>query len=276
MPPGLVHPELAGDFARQSVQFAAERAALLRRPVLAVLPMATPYIEPVEWLRLELGSGELGCYLGSQEEELACAGATQVLEVGGDACFADARAQLRTLFSDAVFALPFLKRVARAFCTFAFSKQTSGDPWAGMPQNLCVVPGRMLLRRRGTVWGAQLVRVAPDGSLLESDGPVASLSKDERPEWTHETWLEQSAQAIARIRAGELEKVVLVRREAREIEDLGGDDARGLGLIEELRARHPRCTVYWVGLPGGQSFIGATPEQLVRVSGRRVSTMALA
>ena len=276
MPPDLVHPELAGDFARQSVQLAAERAAALGRPVLAILPMATPYIEPAEWLRLELGRSEVGCYLGSQEEELACAGAAQILKASGNVRFADVRGQLRALFSEAVFALPFLKRVARAFCTFAFSKKDSGGPWAGMPQNLCIIPDRMLLRRRGTVWGAQVVRVAPDGTLLEGQTAAGEGLDVGSPGWAHETWLARSAEAIERIRAGKLEKVVLVRREARELEDRGGDDARGLGLIEELRARHPRCTVYWVGLPGGRSFVGATPEQLVRVKGRRVSTMALA
>ena len=80
----------------------------------------------------------------------------------------------------------------------------------------------MILRRRGTVWGAQLVRVAPDGALLEGQGAAGESFDAESPGWTHETWLARSAQAIGRIRAGELEKVVLVRREAREREGRSG------------------------------------------------------
>jgi isochorismate synthase len=79
------------------------------------------------------------------------------------------------------------------------------------------------------------------------------------------------ASAVKRIRAGELEKIVL----AREVEveaSMAFDPASIFGL---LRDAFSSSFVYAVGR-GDSTFIGATPELLVRREGQRVTTVALA
>jgi len=77
--------------------------------------------------------------------------------------------------------------------------------------------------------------------------------------------------ALHEIAAGELEKVVIARS-IRVQHETGFDIP---GLIQALRDSYPHCTTFAITRPGG-TFLGATPEQLVRVEGGRVETAALA
>ncbi|HEX4805678.1 MAG TPA: isochorismate synthase, partial [Conexibacter sp.] len=79
------------------------------------------------------------------------------------------------------------------------------------------------------------------------------------------------ARAVERIRAGALEKVVLAREvqvHAPRAHDAGA-------VLRALREGFSECYVYAVGR-GEATFIGATPELLVRRDGERASTVALA
>jgi salicylate biosynthesis isochorismate synthase/menaquinone-specific isochorismate synthase len=79
------------------------------------------------------------------------------------------------------------------------------------------------------------------------------------------------ARAVERIRAGELEKIVLAR-EVQVHAPVAHDPAAVLGLLREA---FPTCYVYAVGR-GESTFIGASPELLLRRDGQRASTVALA
>ena len=83
---------------------------------------------------------------------------------------------------------------------------------------------------------------------------------------------EQSvAEAVGRIRAGQLEKVVL----AREVVVRSAQAHDPAGLFGALRMGFPSCFNFCVGT-GDAAFIGASPELLVRCAGRGVATVALA
>jgi salicylate biosynthesis isochorismate synthase/menaquinone-specific isochorismate synthase len=82
---------------------------------------------------------------------------------------------------------------------------------------------------------------------------------------------EAVARAVQRIRAGEVEKVVL----AREVEVHAPADHDPAAVIGLLREAYPSCFVFAVGR-GAATFLAASPELLVRREGRRASTVALA
>jgi isochorismate synthase len=82
---------------------------------------------------------------------------------------------------------------------------------------------------------------------------------------------EAVARAVARIRAGELDKIVLAR-EVRVEAPVDHDPAAVIGVLREVFGA---CYVYAVGR-GGATFLGASPELLVRREGLRASTVALA
>ncbi len=80
------------------------------------------------------------------------------------------------------------------------------------------------------------------------------------------------ANALERITAGEFQKIVLARtRTVRAEEPL-----HPLRMLNGLRQRFPDCYAFSVANGCGQSFIGATPERLARVSRGILETEALA
>jgi salicylate biosynthesis isochorismate synthase/menaquinone-specific isochorismate synthase len=79
------------------------------------------------------------------------------------------------------------------------------------------------------------------------------------------------ARAVQRIRAGELEKIVL----AREVQVHAPVDHEPGAVLGLLREAFPSCYVFAVGR-GDATFIAASPELLIRREGQRASTVALA
>ena len=86
-----------------------------------------------------------------------------------------------------------------------------------------------------------------------------------------EHYEEAVARAVERIRAGDLEKIVLAR-EVRVHSAQPADPAAVLGALREV---FPACYCYLVGSPEA-AFVGASPELLVRRDGSRAQTVALA
>ncbi|MHB8244891.1 MAG: isochorismate synthase [Acidimicrobiales bacterium] len=84
---------------------------------------------------------------------------------------------------------------------------------------------------------------------------------------SHADFLDRVDLAISEVRSGRLDKVVLAREVLVNANRpfLQGD------LIERLRSLHPSCTTFCV-----DGFLGATPELLIRRSGRSLSSDPLA
>ncbi len=80
------------------------------------------------------------------------------------------------------------------------------------------------------------------------------------------------ARALDYIAAGEFEKIEL----ARAIDLQLTQPLHPLRVLNGLRQRFPECYAFSLANGRGQSFIGATPEQLVRVSKGALETAALA
>jgi salicylate biosynthesis isochorismate synthase len=173
---------------------------------------------------------------------------------------------------------------------FAFAPDgASSPPWAGFAAASLVVPELSLARAAGVTWLTLNAMVAPDDTeadvLARCEQRLRSLRirplplLDPAPAGRYEVaspmppshYEEAVARAVQRIRAGELEKIVL----AREVEvhaPAPHDPAAVLGL---LRAAFPSSFVFAVGR-GDATFVGATPELLVRRQGNRATTVALA
>ncbi len=94
----------------------------------------------------------------------------------------------------------------------------------------------------------------PDRFALESARP-------------HEDFLRRVAAAVAEVRSGTLDKLVL----AREVTVRANRPLRQSDLLGRLRALHPSCLAF--ALDG---FIGATPELLIAREGAEISSHPLA
>ena len=173
---------------------------------------------------------------------------------------------------------------------FAFADDGGSTPeWSSFPPGRLVLP-EVSLARRGAdarltvnvaVWPddqpdevveraeERLAEMRPSGMPLLDPDPVARPQVASAAPPAH--FEGAVARAVERIRAGELEKIVLAR-EVR-VHTRSGIDAGP--IVDALRTVFPDCFCFCVGTPNA-AFVGASPELLVRREGSRVGTMALA
>jgi salicylate biosynthesis isochorismate synthase len=173
---------------------------------------------------------------------------------------------------------------------FAFAPEGGASPrWEGFAPASLIVPELSLARRSRHTWLTVNVQIAPDDTvqhLLDRvqrrlrelrPGPLPML--DPAPAGAYDVvspmppshYEEAVVRAVQRIRAGELEKVVL----AREVEVHAPVAHDPEAVIGVLREAFSTCYVFAVGR-GDATFVAASPELLVRREGQRASTVALA
>jgi isochorismate synthase len=151
------------------------------------------------------------------------------------------------------------------------------------------IPEVSLARRDAEAWLTLNLDCAPDdtveglsaraqrrlGELRSRDLPLLDPAPSGRYEVVSAMPPAHYEQAVARgtqrIRAGELEKVVL----AREVEVHAPRAHDAAAIIGLLREAFRSCYVFAVGR-GDATFLAASPELLIRREGQRASTVALA
>ena len=143
------------------------------------------------------------------------------------------------------------------------------DPVAGT--SVFVVPQVAVGRRDGVGWITTVGDVDPrdvsPASPPEADDDLAPRLRYADGALDPATWCAAVATAVERIGAGELAKVVLAR-DLLVSADVPLDPRR---LLRRLAARFPDCWTFAV-----DGLLGATPELLLRRSGRRLSARVLA
>lgn len=140
-----------------------------------------------------------------------------------------------------------------AFGSFAF------DPDNTAAESVLIVPELIIGRRAGRAWRTTIratdlpaagdadpaiAPVQPPGAVRFADGELSG------PEWESVV-----AEAVGRINAGDLDKVVL----ARELLAIADNQIDPRWLVTRLAAEYPACWTYHV-----DGLVGATPEMLIR------------
>lgn len=142
-------------------------------------------------------------------------------------------------------------------------------PWEGFGGLLLRVPQVSVLQVDGltTVWG--------DERLLQAEplskGPAARHLRL-KPSRPPEDWMAAVAAAGERLRAGAAAKVVL----AREVVARGEGVLAGAKVAAALRRAYPGCYTWLLTGADGSTFVGASPELLVRRTGRTAESLPLA
>jgi len=223
-------------------------------------------------------------------------GAAVTVEAAGSDRFSDVAAACRALAARTVADDPSLdpERPSGAGPVFtggfAFAANGGGSPeWSSFAPAQLVVPEVSFARRGGQA--RMTVNVAVDGHepagrtlervharlaelepasmpLLDPDPVARSRVAGAAPPSHYE---EAVRRAVERIRAGDLDKVVL----AREVRVHSAKSFDPAPVLDALRAAFADCYCYCVGSPEA-ALVGASPELLVRRDGARVQTVALA
>ncbi len=293
---GTPAPEWLDSQARarleRSVEAAVRRARATGTPVLA--SVTTPLdasVDPSAVVAASRRPGEPWFCLEQPERAgsaIAALGAVRTLEARGPDRFRDVARRWRALVAGAVAdepgGCPGSGLVAVG--GFAFAPHGCESPnWSAFEPASLVVPEVSLARRGGEVTFTLNLDVAPDDTVDGVLGRVPALRErllpllDPAPTGEYQvhsvmppSHYEGAVEAaVARIRAGELEKVVLAR-EVQVQAPLDHDPAAVLGVLREAFGA---CYVFAVGR-GDATFVAASPELLVRREGQRASTVALA
>ncbi|MBO0832500.1 MAG: chorismate-binding protein, partial [Actinobacteria bacterium] len=146
-----------------------------------------------------------------------------------------------------------------AFGSFTFDPASDGS--------VLIVPAVVLGRRSGMAWRTTVRSGQPQPEL-----PVTIRQSPSELRWsdcslTAPEWEQAVVAAVARIRSGELRKVVL----ARDLRAQCSGEIDSRVLLTRLAARFPGC--YTFACAG---LVGATPELLIRRQGDEISSLVLA
>jgi isochorismate synthase len=298
-------PTTHGDFALT----ADERARLERRvgdalrrarrhgEALAAITIAVdPATDPTAVAAASRRPGEAWFCLEQPDRDGAALGAlgtATALESSGPDRFRAVAARWRTLASHAACDPPDGPRGCGPIAVggFAFAPDGGAAPhWAGYAAASLHVPEASLVRRGGDVRLTLCALATPDDTVsdlvarlerrageLRADVPLPLLDPDPAGRYRvasampPEHYEQAVARGVERIRAGELQKVVL----AREVQVHAPVDHDAAAVLGVLREAFPACHIVCAGR-GDAAFVAASPELLIRRDGERAATLALA
>jgi len=149
-----------------------------------------------------------------------------------------------------------------------------GGPWSGFPALLLRVPALAVTRVRGRTYATAATPDADAMLELSATGVRAPAARklEVTPVRNPVAWTAAVGSASARLRAGDAAKVVL----AREMLARGDGVVSAAMVARSLRAAYPSCFTYLITGADGTAFAGASPELLIRRSGRRAFSQPMA
>lgn len=228
----------------------------------------------------------------SDQQDFAFAGYGIAAELyaNGEDRFEVIQHELASLFENADINPSHAAAAPRLFGGFAFQPDfTPHGVWAAFPSAYFVLPRYQLSRGDGTTWltvnacvssSREIAQVEAEldvlANQLKNTLPPSSYTRQPHANISYplslEEWRKEIIAATARMRAGELDKVVLSR-----ISDVSFDTSIDpLAALARLERRYPETYRFLIEPLPGNAFFGATPELLVSLNGRNLSTAALA
>jgi len=282
--------------ARERIEEALRRARTTGREALTGLTVRVAgTIDPSAVVAASRRPGEPWFCFEQPDRDgsaIAALGAVRTLTDAGQGRFARVAAAWRALVADAVADVPDGPPGSGLIAVggFAFAPDGGRAPhWSAFPAASLTVPEVALARMGRDVRMTLVASVAPDDTLEDAlrrlERRLAQLREAPLPlldpapasrarvagAAPPEHYEAAVARAVERIRAGELEKVVL----AREVQVLASTPHDPAAIFGFLREAFPSCYVFCVGA-GDDALVAASPELLVRREGQRASTVALA
>jgi menaquinone-specific isochorismate synthase len=279
---------------RAFLQQCADLAVQAGRPQLVSISLAVDHLDPLAVLESIFEPSELHFYAERPAQGFAVAGAEAVIEftAAGPDRFVAARDRIAQILTDTIAVGPLDEPFAGPHFFFANSFGHEAPTDAAFPAlrffvprwqvarmgdstvavaNLLIPPGAPVDLIAARVWKAhEKFRAFDYRSARRKDRP--SAPKEATEIGGDGVYQRAVADALAEIARGDYRKVVLAR--ARKLTT--PEEFHPLGVLNHLRQHYPACYAFSIANGRGQSFIGASPERLVRVAAGRMHTEALA
>jgi len=217
---------------------------------------------------------------------LACAGVAAEVQGAGTQRFSEIARAAAEVWSRVVRVGAGDAPEARFIGGFAFAPGSAHGPaWQGFADARFVLPRWTYWRHTDAAWLTAVVdgdmastgRAAWHGELAALRAALLAPSVHAEPavvtvrEADPEVWRRHIAEIRAAIASGACAKIVAAR--TCEVDLASPPDPAH--VLARLAARHPGCARFAIRV-AGRVFLGATPERLVALAGREVTTEALA
>lgn len=271
------------------------RAEELKHPQLVSISLRVRHVDPLAVLESIYDEKERHFYIEHPSKGEAIAGAESVLEfhATGKNRFMEIRDFACETLENCIVAgessLPFFG--PHFFASFSFETDLksghSGSVFiprwqVGIARNISVAVANLLVEEHSNldllakkVWGAHEKFSHFDYTEKNSekaDDPDKKQTLSIEEFGGESVYRERVKRAVASIKEGKYRKIVLARR----IDVVGDKLFHPFHLLSELRQNYPDCYAFSLGLGNGSSFIGASPERLVKIESGQLQTVALA
>jgi menaquinone-specific isochorismate synthase len=289
-PTGSATPEALRDFLTQC----AAEARATGRPQLVSISMAVENLDPLAVLESIFEPGEPHFYAERPAHGFSVAGAEAAVEFTADGSdrFSLARSFIDRTLADAIAVGPLAERFAGPHFFFASGFASESGINEPFPALRVFVPRWQVARMGDSTVAVANIRLAGDAPVdvvtariwkAHAKFGAFDYSRARRkdrpsaPKMTEEiggvcSYQRAVRTALNEIERGDYEKIVL----ARALRYTTAEEFHPMGVLNHLRQRYPDCYSFSIANGRGQSFIGASPERLVRVANGRMHTTALA
>ncbi len=279
---------------RAFLEQCAAAARATGRPQLASISVAVDSLDPLAVLESIFEPNQLHFYIERPSDGFAVAGAEAVLEFSatGPTRFTAAKNFIVHTLENTVAVGPLDENFAgpHFFLAGGFAHEAAAG--AAFPALRLFVPRWQVSRRGdGSVAVANLL-ITPElpldlvtAKVWKAHTKFRSFDYTSTPDHGRPSAPKQIVelggvgfyqravmQALTEIERGDYEKIVLARAQQLTTTEV----FHPMGVLNHLRQRYASCYSFSVANGAGQSFIGATPERLVRVAQGRMYTEALA
>ncbi len=203
------------------------------------------------------------------------------LKAGGTGRFQEIKRDAEELLSQVedLNSAPVSKRL---FGGFSFTPDSLSPAWNGFSEAEFILP-RLQINRSGNETWLTICRPTGPGLTLETLekeassvrrvwGLPAAALQNLNDEISFEDWQEMIESAVRDIRAGKLSKVVLSRARSAEFDG----DLNPLPALKKLDQNYPNTYRFLFSPRAHETFLGATPELIARVSNREMFSVAMA
>lgn len=250
------------------------------RSRLLSVTVRLPWTDPLALFRAAVGEERAFWEQPGNGFSLAAVGVAAVLDGHGEGRFAQVAAAWEGLRQEALVEGDTTAPLTPPVCLGGFAFASGGMRalhWRPYGDGRLVVPRLLLVAQKRESWLTLTVPSAGGGGLPLFSRPE-SLPDDEGERLditieglSGEDWQRAVAVIVQETRRGVVDKVVL----AREVRARASRPFPWATVLERLRRAYRGCTVFAFAR-GDSCFLGATPERLARLEGRRLRADCLA
>ena len=278
----------------QFLEYCQRRSVESGRTQFASVSLRVKHISPLAVLQSIIDPRAAHFYMEQPSGGEAVAGAESVWqkESTGSSRFADAQSAIDTVLADTICIGDLGHGLAGPHFFFFYTFADEPEPDSPFPPGTVFLPRWQVAGSGGEYFAVANLPISPEAPLtLLAEKVLAAHAKFQAFEYSDTlqpgplqvsilesaelgegSYQDRVSKALEKIRAGKFHKLVL----SRALDFTLSSEPDPLNWLNQLREKYRECFSFSVSRGSGESFVGLTPELLMRTEGTMFQTEALA